>query len=372
MKNLKEVSERIKKAVNDNEKIVLYGDADLDGVASAVILEEAIDKIGGRAVVYISNREKWGYGLSKEAVLNMKDESPALLISLDCGISNFEGAEVANKEGFDFVIIDHHKTQSKLPKASLILDPLQEGDWYPFKKLANVGVVYKLVEEMLGKDFSSKKNRFLEMVVLATIADMVPKEADNKKFLEEGLRLLESPSITALATLKKRTEGSFVERVIHLLHVTKPKGKANNTYFLLKEENLQKIEKLIDEMEADYEIRRRRLEEEEERIGEKVNENAPFIFQEGSFLPSLAGSVASRIIKKYGKTVFLYVRKDGMASGSVRTASGQDAVEMMTHCKKYLESFGGHPEAAGFLLKEENIENFKNCLTDYFCKFINN
>ncbi len=372
MKNLKEVSERIKKAVDDNEKIVLYGDADLDGVTSVVILEEAIGKIGGRAVVYISDRENWGYGLSKEAVLNMKKESPALLISLDCGISNFEGAETANKEGFDFVIIDHHKTQSKLPKASLILDPLQEGDRYPFKKLANAGVVYKLTQEMLGKDFPAKKNRFLEMVVLATIADMVPKEADNKKFLEEGLGLLEDPSITSLAVLKERTEENFVEYVTSLLNVTKAKGTANNTYFFFKEDDPQEIENLINEIKVDYEKRKQEIKVEEERISEKVDEDSLFIFEEGSFPSSLAGSVASKIIKKHGKTVFLYAREDGIASGSVRVVVGQDAVEMMTHCKKYLESFGGHPEAAGFMLKEENIENFKNCLTDYFCKYLNN
>jgi single-stranded-DNA-specific exonuclease len=141
MKNLKKVAKRIKDAVKNNEKIILFGDADLDGITSVIILEETIKELGGNVIIYTSNRKKWGYGMSKDAVLDIKKESPALLVSLDCGISNFDGAEQAEKEGFEFVVIDHHKIISKMPKASIVLDPHQKGEKYPFKKLANVGIV---------------------------------------------------------------------------------------------------------------------------------------------------------------------------------------------------------------------------------------
>ncbi len=362
MKNLKKVAKRIKDAVKNNEKIVLYCDADLDGVVSAIVLEETIKEIGGKIVVYVSNRDKWGYGLSKKSVFDMRKEAPGILISLDCGISNFDGAEEAKKRKFELIIIDHHQALDKLPCAALILDPMQKGDRYPFKKLANAGVVYKLAEEILKDKFVNKKNSFLELVSVATIADMVPKEADNKEILKEGLKLLENPSSEAFSLLKKEYKNEFLDKTVSLLNVSKPKGKTNKAYLFLKGKDLLK------EMKADQLKRKRKMEREEKRIFKKIKEDDLVIFEEGNFPSCLAGSLASRVIRKYKKPVFLYVKEKDAVRGSVRVLSDQDSVEAMASCKEHLLSFGGHAAAAGFTLKEKNIEKFKSCLIKYFKK----
>jgi single-stranded-DNA-specific exonuclease len=360
MKNLKKVARRIKEAVKNKEKIVLYCDADLDGIVSVIVLEETIKELGGKAVVYISNRDKWGYGLSKKAVFDMRKEAPGILISLDCGISNFDGAEEALKRKFELIIIDHHKTLDELPCASLILNPMQKGDRYPFKKLANAGIVYKLAEEILKDKFVAKKNVFLELVSVATIADMVPREEDNKEILKEGLKLLEDPESKALSLLKKEYKKEFLDKTVSLLNVSRPRGKTNKAYLFLKgKDNLK-------EMKADQVKRKKKMEKEEERIFKKVKEGDLIIFEEGKFPSCLAGSLASRVIRKYKKPVFLYVKEKDGVRGSVRVLSDQDSVEAMGSCKKYLQSYGGHSAAAGFILKEKNIEKFKSCLIKYF------
>lgn len=368
MKNLKKVAKRIKDAVKNKEKIVLFCDSDLDGITSVIILEETIKEIGGEAIIYASNREKWGYGVSKTAVLDMKKNAPALLISLDCGISNFEGAEEAKKEKFDFMIIDHHKIISKLPNASLILDPNQKGDKYPFKKLANVGIVYRLSEEILQKDFQKKRRRFLELTTIATIADMVPREEDNKVFLEEGLVLLEKPEITSLKILKKELKKEFIDKTVSLLNVTKSKKDVNVCYNFLKDENETRIKKTIEQLKKENEKRKNKLEREAKKIEKQIREGDIIVFAEGKFPAFLAGSLGSRIIRKYKKPTFIYVKEGDTASGSARMIAGFDSVVAMKSCKNYLESFGGHPEAAGFVVKIKNLDNFKNGLIKYFEK----
>ncbi len=360
MKNLKKVAKRIKDAVKNNEKIVLYCDADLDGVVSAIVLEETIKELGGKSVTYVSNRDKWGYGLSKKAVFDMRKEAPGILISLDCGISNFDGAKEAKKRKFELIIIDHHQVLDKLPCGALILDPMQKGDRYPFKKLANAGVVYKLAEEILKDRFIEKKNSFLEIVSVATIADMVPKEADNKEILKEGLKLLENPENAALSLLKKEYKKEFLDKTVSLLNVSKAKGRTNKAYLFLKGKNL------LEEMKADQLKRKKKMEKEEKRIFKKIKEDDLIIFEEGKFPSCLAGSLASRVIREYKKPVFLYVKEKDAVRGSVRVLSDQDSVKAMASCKKYLLSFGGHAPAAGFILKEKNIEKFKSCLIKYF------
>jgi len=368
MKNLEKVAERLKRAAKEGERVILFGDSDLDGITSVMMVKETIEFLGGATPsVYISDREKWGYGLSKEAVCSINENPPALIISLDCGISNFEGAKEAKRRGFELVIVDHHKTFPELPEASLILDPMQEGDEYPFKKMANGGIVYKLSEKMLGKDFSKTERRFLELATLATLADMVPRKEDNQRILEKGMGFLKDSSIFPLKVLKEVIgEDSFLEKMISLLNITSPYGNVNSAYLLLEAKEKSEAEKWIEKIKKENEERREEIKREEEKIVGEVSNEEMIIFKEGSFSAPLAGTLASRVIRKCKKPVFLYTKESGIARGSARVPSGQDAVDAMRHCKRYLQTFGGHPEAAGFILREENVNDFKKCLLEYF------
>jgi len=193
IKNLKKVSKRIKKAVENKEKIILFGDVDMDGVSSVIILKETLMNLGAEGIIcYFPDRNKDGYGINKKALERISEYGKALLIVMDCGITNFDEIKLAKKFGFEVIIIDHHQILGgKLPQASIIIDPLQKGDKYPFKKLATVGIAYKLSQEILGEKLSKAlNNNFLELVALATIADMMPREEDNQEFIIKGLASL--------------------------------------------------------------------------------------------------------------------------------------------------------------------------------------
>ncbi len=366
MKNLKKAAERIKKAIERKENIVLYGDSDLDGVTSAILLKETIEKYGLSPSVYLSDREKRGYGLSKEAVLSIKKESPALLVSLDCGITNFEGAREAKKQGFEVIIVDHHKTLSLLPEASIILDPMQEGDDYPFKRVANAVIVFKLVKEILGDDFRETKDRFLMLTSLAIIADMVPQKEDNKEILDEGVPLLLSSKEAPFSFMREHIGENFVEKAVSLMNITKSRGSVNDCFLLLNTKEKKEIERILGILEKDYRLRQKEIDSAAEEILQRVSEEDVVIFEEGDFLSHSAGSIASRIIRKHKKPIFLCANEGEFNSGSARVPSGYDAVEAMDHCKDYLETYGGHPVAAGFKVRKENIEKFKKCLINYF------
>lgn len=145
IKNLKEVARRILKAIKNKEKIVLYGDADLDGMTAVIILADTIKNLGGKvAAIYFPDRELEGYGITEKGLDYLKENAPALLVTLDCGIGNFKEAELAKKLRFEVIIIDHHQVLDALPKAEIIVDPNQKGDKYSFKGLATVGISFKL------------------------------------------------------------------------------------------------------------------------------------------------------------------------------------------------------------------------------------
>ena len=191
IKNLKKAAEKIKRAIKNKEKIILYGDADLDGMASVIILKEAIknfDVYHQVVHIYFPDRETEDYGLNEDALIYLKKYAPALLVILDCGIGNLKEAKMANKLGFEVIIIDHHVPLKKLPQASIIVNPKQKGDKYPFKEFANAGLVFRLIEVLLKRKLSaSLRNNFLELTALATIADMMVQTEDNLEFLGEGL-----------------------------------------------------------------------------------------------------------------------------------------------------------------------------------------
>ncbi|MBZ9578376.1 DHH family phosphoesterase, partial [Patescibacteria group bacterium] len=182
IKNLKKAAKRILKAIKNKEKIILYGDADLDGTTSVIVLKEAIKTLGGKIeTIYFPDREKEGYGISKEALYYLKERAPALLIALDCGISNFKEILLAKKFGFEVIVIDHHEILDKLPDAEIVVDPKQKGDKSPLKYLATVGITYKLSELLFSNKMDDQiKKNFLELVALGTIADVMPRKDENK------------------------------------------------------------------------------------------------------------------------------------------------------------------------------------------------
>jgi len=381
IKNLKKAADRILKAIKQKEKIILYGDADLDGISSVILLKEAIKNLGGGvSAVYFPDREIEGYGLNEDALNYLKKYSPALLIIMDCGISNIDEVKLAKKMGFEVIIVDHHQPLKKLPSASIIVNPKQRGDKYPFKEFAAAGVVYKLVEVLLKEKLTaSLRNNFLELVALATIADMMPKSDDNLEFLGDGLSSLKDTRRPGLAVFRQigpigKNKDNIIEfgqKVISACNAGVGNNHLNEGYLLLtssSEQEAESLAKYLIEKSYDRHFRIKEIVGEIERRILKKDEG-PIVFEGDKSWPVLMmGPSASKICNSYKKPVFLFSNKKGYCQGAVRTPKGIDGVKVMMHCSKNLETYGGHPRAAGFRIKEEHIDKFKECLIQYFGK----
>ena len=378
IKNIEKAAERIKKAVKNKERIILYGDSDLDGISSVVILEEAIKSLGGHVdCAFFPDRENDGYGINPKALELLKKKAPALFVTLDLGIGNIKEVDKANEMGFEVIIIDHHEPLAGVPKASIIVDPKQKDDSYKFKGLANVGITYNLCLELLGKKVSQNlKNSFLELAALGTISDMVPQIEQNQEIIEQGLRSLKNtfrPAIRAFLDILGNGEvfEGALPRIISGLNAAESVNFENESYKLLvcseKNKCMELAQKLLDKNVYKQTQIKNIVQEIERRISQKHDE--PIIFEgDPSWKLTLAGSVASITCNKYDKPAFIFKKMDKESCGSVRNPKGTDSVAAMKECDAFLITYGGHTQASGFRIKNEHLDKFKNCLSDFFRK----
>ncbi|OGZ83741.1 MAG: hypothetical protein A2599_01435 [Candidatus Staskawiczbacteria bacterium RIFOXYD1_FULL_39_28] len=383
IKNIEKAAERIKRAVANNERIILYGDSDLDGISSVVILEEAIKGLGGRIdTSFFPDRENDGYGINIKALELLKNKAPALFITLDLGIGNIKEIEMANKLGFEVIIVDHHETLAGTPSASIIVDPKQDSDDYPFKGLANVGVTYNLCLELLGDKISENlKNSFLELAALGTISDMVSQVQQNQEIIEQGLRSLKNtfrPALRAFLDILGNKavfstagwEGSL-PKIISALNAAESLNFENESYELLTSSSPQRCKELaqmlLDKNSGKQQDIKNIVQEVERRISQ--NPGQTIIFEgDPAWKLTLAGSVCSILCNKYEKPVFIFKKMDKESCGSARNPKGTNSVDAMKTCDDILITYGGHANASGFRVKNENLEKFKNRLLEFFKK----
>ena len=390
IKNLKKTANRILKAIKSKEKIVIYGDADLDGVTSVIILEECIKNLGGKiSAIYFPDREEEGYGITEEALFYLSEKVPVLprttfpgkvvrglLLVLDCGIGNFKEIKMAKEMGFEVVLVEHHEILDRLPEAAIIVDPKQKGDKYLFKQLATVGIVFRLAKLLLKKQMSEGlKKDFLELATLATIADMMPRIDENAEIIKGGLDSLRSswrPGIQALFNLeqfKSLTLLQQVYKVNSLLNIRDVENRLPAAFRLLTASSKKEAEKLAEKLLEKGIQKRKRIREITAEVEEMIfgKETDPVIFEGGSdWELILLGVVAAIISQEHQRPTFLYKEGKNESQGSIRAPSGLNTVEAMKSCSKCLTTYGGHPQAAGFSLKNENLEEFKKCLIEYF------
>lgn len=373
IKNLKKAAKRILKAIKDREKIILYGDADIDGSASVIILKKSIEELGGKiSATYFPDREIEGYGISVTGLKFLKKFVPALLVAVDCGIGNLVEVDLANKLGFEVIIVDHHLVLSKLPKAKIIVDPKQKGDKYPFKELAATGVVFKLAEVILGDKMTAVlRQDFLELTALATIADMMPQEEDNKIFIEQGLSRIEDsfwPGIKTFFEMNPFQDPTHlnqkISKLISILNSRDIKNGEPASFKLLNSSSKQESRQIIKKLLQENEIKKERIEAIKEEIEWQLSKKEESIIFLGSsqWEFSFIGLLASIFCNKYKKPTFIFKKGIKESRGSVRTPPGVNSVALMEKCSRNLLVFGGHPAASGFQIKNKNLEKFKACL----------
>jgi single-stranded-DNA-specific exonuclease len=378
IKNLKKAAERILKAINSKEKIILYGDADLDGVTSVIILKEAIKNLGGKTpIIYFPDREFEGYGITEKGLNFLKQFAPALLISLDCGIGNFKEMKLAKEMGFETIVIDHHEMLDELPEASIIVDPKQKDDPFPFKEFATVGISFKLAEILLGEKMSENlRKNFLELVAIGTLADMMPEINENRIFIEEGLREIEDsfrPGIRVFFEknfLNKNNKRKIISKLISILNVRDMVDNFPASFRLLTIPSFEEARELFLKLKIKNEIKKEKIKKIIEEIEEKISKNPePIIFEgDDGWDVSFISIIASSLSQKFKKPAFIYKKLEKESQGTVRVPPGIDSVALMKKCKEYLITFGGHKMASGFRIKNENLDNFKRCLIENLCE----
>ncbi len=381
IKNLKKAKERILQAGKNKERVLIYADSDPDGVTSAVILRDTLMNLSLDVErVYFMDRENEGYGVSEKALKELATFAPALLIILDCGTTSPKEIEKAKELGFFTLVIDHHRIIKEKPKADIFINPHQPGDNYPFKDLATCGLVLKLSELLLGEKFKGPLRESLyELAALGTIADMMPREEDNLEIITEGVRSLENtfrPGLRALIELpqiqedRNQGEKALAQKIASILGAGEVnENKIHQAYELLTTTDFEEAEKLakaiFEKFEEKKNMVQRIVEEVSWRNAEK--KDLKFIFEGSSnWKLSQLGSAATKLVQKFKKPVFLFKIYSEESRGSVRSIEGIDSLTAMEYCKKYLESFGGHPLASGFSIKNQNLEKFKACLQEFF------
>ena len=378
IKNLKEASQRIKEALERKERIILYGDSDLDGVCSVMILQETLLSLGGNiAAVYFPDREQEGYGITKTALEQLKVHAPGLLVSMDLGITNFGEIRQARAMGFEVILVDHHEILDFLPEADIIVDPKQPGETYPFHGFAACGLTLRLALLLLNKEVSSALVSGLkELAALATVADMMPRKDDNLQIIEEGLATMRQswrPGIRAFSQFEefRRIESIEVRvtQMIALLNVRDVEHGIPAAYRVLAAHTEEEAVSLLEVLQEKHKIRKDNIRLYTEKIRSSLaRQPRPSVIFEGdeSFDYILLGSVASIISQEYNVPAFIYKRGELDSIGSVRAPSGYDTVQAMKQCAPLLLTYGGHAQASGFRLLNENVGKFGDCLVDYF------
>lgn len=381
MKHLTEAAQRIKEAVDNKERIILYSDSDLDGTCSAVIMKEAISSIGEQVTeVCFPNREKNGHGLNETSLKELERHAPALLIVMDMGIGNVKEVEMANEMGFDVIIIDHHEVlEQGVPDALYIVNPKQEDDPYPFKTFAACGLVYKVARRMIGDDISRALRRSLiELAALGTIADMMPREEDNIDIIEEGVLAMQDtwrPGLQeALQHESLQEFDAFEDKVFRALSIMNVRDVQDGypaSYRVLISRDSSEARELLDVLVEKNQIKQETVsmivEDVQDKIKSKLDE--PMVFEGVEDVDYvLLGSAASQLVRVLNKPVFLYKVTEEGGIGSSRAPEGYDTVVAMTESADLLVEYGGHPQASGFRILKKNIQTFRKNLINHFTK----
>ncbi len=393
MKDMDKAVDRIIRAMNNNESIMIYGDYDVDGTTAVALVYSFLKNHHKKIEFYIPDRYAEGYGISYKGIDTAFDHNVKLIIALDCGIKAIKKVEYATEKDIDFIIGDHHRPGDEVPAAVAVLDPKQEDCNYPFKELSGAGVGFKLTQALAKKlnDEDDKVFSSLDLLAISIAADIVPIVGENRIFAYYGLKLInESPRHGILSILEssgmehKKTKGkakSIFDREItinDLVFAISPRinaaGRikdATDSVRLLISNNSDYATKLGGEINV-LNTTRRDLDKQitQEALDmiegdEQLRLKKTTVLYQPHWHKGVIGIVASRLLENYYKPTIILTFSDGLITGSARSIKGFDIYDAIDACSDLLEHFGGHMYAAGLALKPENLESFLNAFEEY-------
>lgn len=373
MKGMDLAVERIVKAISNNEKVLIFGDYDVDGTTSVALVYSFFRKYITEMRYYIPDRYAEGYGISFKSIDYAAENNYSLIIALDCGIKANDKIDYANSKNVDFIICDHHLPGDEIPKAIAVLDPKQNDCPYPYKELAGCGIGFKLAQAFCIQNGIDEQEVFnyLDLVVTSIAADIVPITGENRVLAYYGLKQLNanpSPGLKALLALNKQQDKEL--DINTLVFTIAPRINAAGRI----EHGSKAVELLISNIDEATEFSKKINETNSQRrdIDISITDEAfetmdldpitPFKKSTVLFNPSwhkgVVGIVASRMIERYYKPTIILTESNGMATGSARSVKDFDVYTAIEKCSHLLEQFGGHKFAAGLSLKTENVKAF--------------
>ncbi len=389
MKNMDIAVDRISKNIQNQKPILIFGDYDVDGTTGASLLYLGLKDLNAIVEYYIPHREKEGYGLSSGGIDYAQSVGADLLITCDCGINAFQPVDYANEHGVDIIITDHHIPDKKLPNAYAVLNPKQKGCEYPFKGLCGCGVAFKLISALSEKSGIGQNVglNYLDLVALATSADMVPILDKNRVLVHGGLDQLEESKSPGIHQLLVQTGlvgeslnvGKLVFGLAPKINAAGRMGDANRTVELLTTSDKTRAEELASILVR--ENKRRQLIQEDivndaiRLVHSQIDleNNKVVIIGAKGWHPGVVGIVASRIKDEFSRpAIVIAFDKEGIGKGSARSIPNLDLYEALSYAAKFLEGYGGHPMAAGLTVREDKFENFKSLFLRNVNKILTN
>lgn len=380
LKDMDKAAARITRAVDNMEKIAVYGDYDADGVTSTAMLYSYLETRGADVIFYIPQREGEGYGMNMGAVEYLKEQGVSLIVTVDNGISSVQEVARANELGIDVVVTDHHRPQEILPDAVAVVDAYRPDDTSPYKHFSGVGVAFKLLmalEDGAG-DVEDLLEAYSDLAAIGTIGDIVPLTGENRTLIRAGLERLsqsDRPGVQALLENagiagKALTSTNVAFTLVPRINATGRMGAPERAVRLLISGYEEEAEVLSEEICADNEERRRVEAEIAEAAFVDIEakgymKDRVVVVDGENWHHGVIGIVASRVTERCGKPCMIISRGETEAKGSGRSIEGFSLFEAICACGDLLIKFGGHPMAAGITLKPENIEAFRKRINQY-------
>lgn len=377
--------DRIKTAIANREKILIYGDYDVDGTVSVVILKKAIELAGGCADYHVPHRLKDGYGMRTEVIETAARNGVNLIVSVDTGIRALEVVRAARELGVDVIVTDHHLPDAELPPAVAVLNPNQHGCSYPEKNLCGAGVAFKLVQALLQTlDWPAEKHTrmlrsFLKLVAIATVADVVPLTGENRVIVKHGLDGLDrvtNPGLRALLDVaglagKRPTAGEVAFRVAPRINAAGRMAHASNVVEMFLTDDLEKARSLAREL---HDLNQERQETEADLVRAVLEvcvatpvtlSDSALVFCGLNWHRGVVGIVASRLVERFCRPVFVLSEEDGQAQGSGRSISAFHLLDALESMPDLFTRFGGHRQAAGLSMGAEHVSEFRRRFNAY-------
>ncbi|MGA2774575.1 MAG: single-stranded-DNA-specific exonuclease RecJ [Candidatus Omnitrophota bacterium] len=360
----------IKKAAQAKERVMVFGDYDADGITALALLKGTLQKLGIDVLHYLPNRLTQGYGLTKGIAEFLKKNSVKLLITVDCGITNYKEIEELRRNNIEVIVTDHHEPQADImPPASCIINPKVKNSGYKFRELAGVGVAYKLCQALTGSTLSEE----LDLVSLGTIADSVPLMGENRVIAKEGLSYLPNTRKAGLQVLmdnagirNKKFTSTFVSFILApRINACGRMDTAEVSLSLLMSENTEEaigLAKIVESHNRQRQkIEGKILQEAEDLINKEVNfkEHKVIVIAKEDWHHGVLGIVASKIADRFYRPAIVISLSDNICKGSGRSIKNFHLFEALLECKDLLDSFGGHAHAVGLVITRDSINDFR-------------